>query len=59
MGQILSGILIFSVILFLLSVNIEHIEDGYTIYFTINGIRKEIIIKTKWLILKRKLKNGY
>ena len=59
MVQILSGILIFAVILFLLSVNIEHIEDGYTIYFTINGIRKEIIIKTKWLIWKRKLKNGY
>ena len=47
MVQILSGILILAVILLLLSVNIERIEDGYTVYFTINGIRKEIIIKTK------------
>ena len=59
MVQILSGILIFAVILLLLSVNIERIEDGYTVYFTINGIRKEIIIKTKWLIWKTRLKNGY
>lgn len=47
MVQILSGILILAVILLLLSVNIERIEDGYTVYFTINRIRKEIIIKTK------------
>ena len=47
MVQILSGILILAVILILLSVNIERIDDGYAVYFTVKGIRKEIIIKTK------------
>ncbi len=46
--EILSGVIILlALILIVFGVNIESIKDGYAVYFTIKGTRKEIIIKTK------------
>lgn len=46
--EILSGVIILlALILIVFGVNIEPIKEGYAVYFTVKGIRKEIIIKTK------------